>query len=328
LPTWCVLSAAYPCVDKLRTHALTMSALVHCLSAQQANASAIRDCQSDSSKAVLEPDDLSLHMQLCTRIFADVHPATLWLLKQCTLHLHSSNTSFAAVKAAATSSAAPRFETDAQDSVNARKNCIVCCPAAAPAPLQVRIFTPYIRQCRAGLAMLTLGLLPLPMLPPLPASPTLASDTLSLKHDPGLTPTPPAAAPVGAPPPDPPLTRTGLGPGEPGANTGLLARTAPLASAPPAPAAVLPCPEGCCAFKLLLLGSGLRPPPPSALLPPAGVGADPVTLRAWPSSTCAALLAKFRELRLSLQDVASGDRLHTSSTLLLPHKLSCRTCSI
>lgn len=42
--------------------------------------------------------------------------------------------------------------------------------------------------------------------------------------------------------------------------------------------------------------------------------------------TCAARLAKLREDSVSWAEVDSGDRLQTSSTLLLPHRLSCSTC--
>lgn len=44
-----------------------------------------------------------------------------------------------------------------------------------------------------------------------------------------------------------------------------------------------------------------------------------------PNSTCAALEAKFKDDTVSEHDCASGDKLHTSSTLLVPHRLSCKT---
>lgn len=148
--------------------------------------------------------------------------------------------------------------------------------------------------------MLTLGLAAFPALP----RPGPAPDALSLSRDTGLAPDPAAAA----------------GPDELPANTGLFGRIPPLASA------LLP--GDAAPLMLLLLGSGLMLGPAlSAAAPvPAPAAVVPVALRACPSSTCAALLAKLSELRLSPQEAASGDRLQTSSTLLLPHRLSCSTC--
>jgi len=183
-------------------------------------------------------------------------------------------------------------------------------------------------QCRAGLAMLlTRGL---PTHTPLLINPGPVPEVRSLRReagrgDPAAPPASPAAPAVPlttAAPPTLPLLRPGLGLT---GYTGLLARRDALMLLPlpgeAAAAAGRPLP--------LLLGSklGATGPPQSwavllLVLGAAAVGA----LRAWPSSTCAALDAKLSELTVSPHEAASGDRLHTSSTLLLPHKLSCRTC--
>lgn len=174
--------------------------------------------------------------------------------------------------------------------------------------------------------LLTRGL---PMLPPMLISPGPVPEVRSLRRDAGrgdpaappASPAAPAVLLTTAAPPALPLLRPGLwltG------YTGLLARRDALMSLPlpgeAAAAAGRPLP--------LLLGSKLGAAGPYScralllVLGAAAVGA----LRAWPSSTCAALDAKLSELTVSPHEAASGDRLHTNSTLLLPHKLSCRTC--
>jgi hypothetical protein len=72
---------------------------------------------------------------------------------------------------------------------------------------------------------------------------------------------------------------------------------------------------------------GRASPPPSLApaTPPLLACLSAVTLLTGPSSTCAALLAKLRDERVSCVEMASGDRLQTSITLLLPHKLSWST---
>lgn len=84
-----------------------------------------------------------------------------------------------------------------------------------------------------------------------------------------------------------------------------------LANAPPAGAA-----EAALGVPGLLPAAGAVVPLPSLS----------AVLRAWPSSTCAAREAKFREDSVSLADCASGDRLHTSSTFEVPDSASWSTC--
>ena len=72
-------------------------------------------------------------------------------------------------------------------------------------------------------------------------------------------------------------------------------------------------------------GEGGSPIPPKELLLLLLPAAVVAALRAWPSSTWAARDAKLSDDRVSPDEAASGERLHTSSTLLVPHKLSCRT---